>query len=107
MVGTGLDYSGISTKNCQSHYTFSPALDKVINSNSIVEWALQVCLENFQDIVASPRVKMYLYVNFDFSKSIIQFVSLYPSSTCGYFSYLKAYSLILYMWSITRSRAIP
>ena len=95
MAGIGLGHSGISYKNCRSHSASSPALSRAINSNSIVERAMQVCLEYFQDIVVPLRVKMYPLVDFDFSESAIQFASLYPSSTDGYFSYLKAYSLVL------------
>jgi len=60
---------------------------------------MQVCLEDFQHMAAPPRVKMHPLVNFDSSESVIQFALLYPSSTCGYFSYLKAYFLVLIDWS--------
>ena len=96
MTGTGLDHNGIFSKNCESHSASSLALFKVINSDSIVEWVIQICLGDFQDTVASPRVKMYPLVDFGFSKSAIQFASLYSSSTGGYFSYLKAYSLVFF-----------
>ena len=76
MGGTGLGHSGISSKNYQSHYASSPALCKVINSDSIVEWAIQVCLEDFQDTIAPPRVNIYSLVDFESSESVIQFVSL-------------------------------
>ena len=57
MTGTGLSHSGISSKNYRSHPASSPALFKAINFDSIVERAMQVCLEDFQDIVVPPRVK--------------------------------------------------
>jgi len=76
MASTGLDHSGIFFKNCRSHSASSAALSKVINSNSIVERAMQVCLEDFQDTTASPRLKMYPLIDFDFSESAIQFTSL-------------------------------
>ena len=59
-----------------------------------MEQAIQVCLEDFQYKIAPPSVKICPLVDFDFSKSVIQFASLYPSSTCGYFQYLKALSLV-------------
>jgi len=59
-----------------------------------MEWAMQVCLENFKDMIAPPRVKMYLLVDFDSSEYAIQFALLYPSSKCGYLSYHKACSLV-------------
>ena len=34
-----------------------------------MEWAMQVCLEDFQDTIAPPRVKMYPLVDFDSSES--------------------------------------
>jgi len=94
--GHYLDYKGISFRFCRSHFASSPTLSKVITSDSIVEHAMQVCLEDFQDMTAPLRVKMYPLVDFDFSKPAIQVTSLYLSSTCGYFSYLKAYSLIFF-----------
>ena len=89
MAGIGLGHSSISLKNYRSHPASSPPLFKTINTDSIVEWAIQVCLKDFQDTTTPSRVKMYLLVNFDSSKYAIQFVSLYPSSTDGYSSYLK------------------
>ena len=72
----------------------SPALCKAMNSDSIVERAIHVCLEDFQDTAAPPRVNTYPLVDFDSSESAIQLASLYPSSTGGYCPYLKAYSLV-------------
>ena len=69
MAGTGLGYNGI--KNCRSHSTSFPALSKAINFDSIVERAMQVCLKDFQDTVAPPRVNMYPLVDFDFSEPAI------------------------------------
>ena len=94
MVGIGLSHNEISSRTYQSHYASSSALFKAINSDSIVARAIQVCLENFQDTIMPPRVKMYPLVDFYSSKYVIQFASLYPSSTGGYFSYLKTYSLV-------------
>ena len=94
MAVTGLGHSGISSKNYRSHFASSPALFKAINFDFFVEWAMQVCLEDFQYTVAPSRVTMYSLVDFDFSESAIQLTSLYPSSIGGYCPYLKAYSLV-------------
>jgi len=96
MASTGLGHNGLSFKNYQSHYASSQALSKAINFNFIVERATKNCLEDFQDTVMPPREKMYMLVDFDFSEYAIQFASLYPSSICEYFSYLKAYFLVLF-----------
>ena len=68
MAGTGLSHNGISSKNYRSHSASSPSLSKAINSDFIVERAMQVCLEDFQDTAAPPRVKIYLLVDFNFSE---------------------------------------
>ena len=65
-----------------------------MNSDSIVERTIHVCLEDFQDTDAPPRVNTYLLVDFDSLESAIQLASLYPSSTGEYCPYLKAYSLV-------------
>ena len=61
-----------------------------------MERAMQVCLKDFQDTVVPLRIKMYLLVDFDVSKSAIQFASLtlqvqvdtshIPRHTLWYFS---------------------
>ena len=65
-----------------------------MNSDFIVERAMHVCLEDFQDTTAFLRVNTYPLVDFNSSESAIQLVSLYSSSTGGYCLYLKAYSLV-------------
>ena len=80
MVGIDLGHKGISTRNCRSHSASFPALSKAINSDSIMERAMQVCLKDFQNTIAPSRVKMYSLIDFDSLKSAIQFASLYPSS---------------------------
>jgi len=94
MVGIALGHSGISSRNYRSHSTSSPVLFKAINSDFIVERAMQVCLKDFQDIASPPRVKMYPLVDFDSSKSAIQYASMYHPNTGRYSSYLKAYFLV-------------
>ena len=94
MAGTSFDHNGISFKNYRSHPASSPALSKAMNSDFIVERAIHVCLKDFQDTSASPRVYTFPLVDLDSSESAIQLASLYPSSTGGYCPYLKAYSLV-------------
>jgi len=77
-----------------------------INSDSIMERAIHVCLEDFQDTAARPRINTYPLVDFDSSESGIQLVSLYHSSTGGYYSYLKAYSLVYDMQPNTHSKTV-
>jgi len=78
MAGTGFDHNGISFKNCRSHSASSPALSKAMSSDSIVERAIHVCLEDFQDTAVTPKVNTYLLVDFDSSEFVIQLASLYP-----------------------------
>ena len=77
-------YIRISSRKWRSHSASSPALSRAMNSDSIIDLAMQVCLEDFQDTVAPPRVKTYPLVDFESLVSDIQFVSQYPSSTAGY-----------------------
>ena len=65
MAGTSLGHNSMPSKNYRSHSASSPALSKAINSDSIVERAMQVCLKDFQDTAEPPRVNMYPLVNFD------------------------------------------
>ena len=94
IAGTGFGHNGISSKSYRSHSASSPTLSKPMNFDSIVERAIHVCLEDFQDTAAPPKINTYPLVDFDSSEFVIQLASLYPSSTGGYFSYLKAYSLV-------------
>ena len=56
MVGTDFGHNGISFKNYRSHSVSSPTLFRAINFDSIVERAMQVYLEDFQDIAKSEYV---------------------------------------------------
>ena len=60
----GLGQNEISSMKFRSHSTFSSALSKAMNSDSIVERAIQVCLDDFQDISPPPIVKTYTHVDF-------------------------------------------
>ena len=84
IVGTGFGHIGISSRKWQSHFASSLVLSKAMNFDSIVDLAMQVCLEDFQDTAAPPRVKTYPLMDFESLVSDIQFVSQYPSSTAGY-----------------------
>ena len=84
IAGTDLGHIGISSRKWQSHSASSPTLSKAMNSDSIVDLAIQVCVEDFQDTAALPRVKTYPRVDFESLVSDIQFASQYPSSTAGY-----------------------
>ena len=71
MAGTGLGHNGKSSKKYRSHSVSSPALSKTINFDSIVKRAMHVCLKDFQDTAAPPRVNTYPLVDFDSSESAI------------------------------------
>ena len=75
---------GTSSKKSLSHSASSPALSRAINSDSIVDRAMHVCLEDFQDIAAPPKVNTYPLVDFVSVLSDIQFASVNPSSTGEY-----------------------
>ena len=77
MADTGFGHNGISSKNYRSHSASSPVLSKTMNSDSIMELAIHVCLEDFQDTVMPPRVNTYPLFDFDSSESAIQLASLY------------------------------
>ena len=63
VTGTGFGHNGISFKNYRNHYSSSLTLSKTMNSDSIMERAIHVCLEDFQDTVVPPRVNMYSLVD--------------------------------------------
>ena len=84
IVGTDFGHIGISSRKRRSHSASFLALSKAMNSDSLVDLAMQVCLEDFQDRAIPPRVKTYPLVDFESLVSDIQFASQYPSSTAGY-----------------------
>ena len=63
----------ISSSNWRSHSTSSVALSRAMNFNSIVERAMHVCLEYFQDTAAPPSMKTYPLMNFESFLFDIQF----------------------------------
>ena len=68
----------------RSHSASSPLLSKAINSTSIVDRAITVCLEDFYDTSTPASVNTYPLVDFEFLASDIQFASHYPSSIARY-----------------------
>jgi len=93
MTNTGFGHKRYIFQKLSKLSASSPALCMAINSDFIVDWAIHVCLKDFQDTAAPPRVNTYPLVDFDSSESAIQ-ASLYPSSTGRYYPYLKAYSMV-------------
>ena len=76
IAGTGFCQLGISSKKFLGHSASSPALSKAINSDSIVNLTIQVCLEDFQDTATPPSVKTYPLVDLKSLELDIQFTSL-------------------------------
>ena len=62
-VDTGFGQLGMSLRKLQKHSASFLALSKAINSASIVDLAMQVCLDDFQDIAPPPRVNTYPLVD--------------------------------------------
>jgi hypothetical protein len=73
IAGTSFCQLEISSKTFQSHFDFSPTLSKAINSNTIVDLAMQVCLEDFKETVAFLVIKMNPLVDF---KSLVTYIRL-------------------------------
>ena len=51
--GTGLGQLGISSRKFRSYSASSAHLSNAMNSDSIVNLAITVCLEDFHDVTAS------------------------------------------------------
>ena len=81
--GVGLVHKGIFAKRFISHSTSELAFSKAINSTSIVDRVMQVCLTDFQETALLPRMKTYPLVDFISSEFEIQYASLNPSRTLG------------------------
>lgn len=73
-----------SFKKFWSHSTSLPALSRVINLDFIVERAIHLYLEDFQETAPPPRVNTYPLVDFTSFDLVIQFASLYSSNTVEY-----------------------
>ena len=57
IVGTCFRHIGMSSNKWRSYSASSPALSKAMNSDFIVDRAMHVCFEDFQEIATPPRVK--------------------------------------------------
>lgn len=84
IAGTGFDHFEISSKKWRSHSISSPHLSSTINSDFIVDLAITVCFEDFQDTTEPSHVNTYPLVDLKSFMLDIQFASLYPSRTVGY-----------------------
>ena len=84
IVGTCFGHLRMSSMKRRSHSTSSPLLSKAINSDSIVDRAITVCLEDFHDTAAPVSVNTYSIVDFEFLALDIQIASQYPSNIIGY-----------------------
>ena len=72
IAGTGFGHIRMSSKKWRTHYAYSPALSKAMNSDSIVDRAIHVCFVDFQETTVPPRVKTYPLVDFESLVSDIQ-----------------------------------
>ena len=81
----GVDYipKGILDRKFLNHSASLPTNSRAINSDSMVEVAMRVCLDDFQATTPPPKVKTYPLVDFISSELEIQLASLYPSNTTG------------------------
>ena len=73
-----LVYNGISINKLLSHSASDPAFSKATNSDSMVDLAMQVCLDDFQETAPPASVNTYPLVGFISSVSEIQLASQYP-----------------------------
>ena len=67
-----------------NHSASKQVMIRAISSDSMVLLAINVCLQDFQDIVAPPNMNTYPVVDFTLLESMTQLTSLYPSITSGY-----------------------
>ena len=75
-MGTGFPHIGMSSKKLLSHSSSAIVVSNAMNSDSIVDLANTVCLQDLQDTATPPSVKMYPLVDLKFLKSAIQLASL-------------------------------
>jgi hypothetical protein len=64
IAGIGFGQYKISFEKFQSHLASSLALLRAINSDSIMNLTINVCLDNFHDTAAPSSVKTYPPVDF-------------------------------------------
>ena len=75
-----LGYNSISINKLLSHSASNPAFSKATNSDSMVDHAMQVCLDDFQETAPPANVNTYPLVGFTSYVSEIQLASQYPSN---------------------------
>ena len=98
IAGTGLVHIGISSRKFRSHSASSPVLSNAKNSDSIVDLAMQVYLEDFQETVAPPKVNTYPFMDLVSLESDIQLALLYPSNTAGFsYNVIHNFGYVLYI----------
>ena len=81
--GLGLVPNGMSDKKFLIHSASLPVIYRVTNSDSMVDLAIIVCLDDFQVTAPPPRMNIKPLVDFVSSELDIQFASLYPSNVAG------------------------
>ena len=83
MEAIELVYNSISINKLLSHSASDIAYSKATNSDSMVDVAMQVCLDDFQETAPLVSVNTYPLVGFTSSVSEIQLTSQYPSNIVG------------------------
>ena len=78
-----LVYNGISINKLLSQLISDLAFSKATNSDSMVDLAMQVCLDDFQETAPPGSLNTYPLVGFTSSVSEIQLASQYPSNIAG------------------------
>ena len=75
-----LVYNGILINKLLSHSTLDLTFSKATNFDSMVDFAMQICLDDFQETTLPASVNTYSLVGFTSSISEIQLASQYPSN---------------------------
>ena len=83
MEAIELVYNGISINKLLSHSALDPTFSKATNYDSMVDLAMQVCLDDFQETAPPASVNTYPLVGFTSSVLEIQLASQYPSNIAG------------------------
>ena len=78
-----LVYNDISINKLLSHLALDLTFSKATNSNSMVDLAMQIYLDDFQETAPPASVSTYSLVGFTSSISEIQLASQYPSNISG------------------------
>ena len=87
-----LPHKSISAKRFLSHSASCPANSRAMNSDSMVECAIQVCLEDFHEIAPARTKCAIQLVELSSSLSNTQFPSQKPSKTAENFLKRKHHS---------------